>query len=75
MVDKNGVKIKPGQIVKINNKRGDCVYTGIVEDVDGELKIKHTDKRNKGKYSRVSTWINAIWWSNDVPENFIEVID
>ena len=73
MFDKNGVVIKPGQTVRIANKRRDCNFTGIIKEINGLLKIKHTDEQCKGKYSSVSTWIDAIWWRSDTPENFIEV--
>lgn len=74
-VDKNGVPIIDGTNVVISNKRNDCNFTGVVKMVDGVLKIKHTDTENEGKHSSVDTWLNAIWWANDTPENFIEVVN
>lgn len=68
--DKNGKQINIGDTVKIENSRKDISRIGVVEFVDGELKIKHEG----GKYSTVKMWLDSIWWRNDEPENFIEVL-
>jgi transcription elongation factor len=68
--DKNGTQINIGDKVKIENSKKDISEIGIVEFGEGELKIKHEN----GKYSTVKIWLNAIWWRNDEPENFIEVL-
>jgi hypothetical protein len=72
MKDKNGIKIKSGQKILIENSRKDISRTGTVELVDGVLKIKgDTD----GKYSSVKNNLDSIWWTNDTPENWLEVIN
>lgn len=68
--DKNGKQINIGDTVKIENSRKDISKIGVVEFIDGELKIKHEN----GKYSTVKMWLDSIWWRNDEPENFIEVL-
>ena len=69
-IDKNGIPINIGDTVKIENSRKNISQIGIIELVDGELKIKH----ETGKYSTVKIWLDSIWWRNDEPENFIEVL-
>ena len=67
-IDRNGKKIRPGDTVLIANSRGDKNEICTVTD---DLKLKHPD----GKFSSITTWLDAIWWRNDEPENFITVLE
>lgn len=72
LLDKNNTPIKEGDKVLIENKRKDISKQGVVCLLEGDdrLRIKYAD----GKYDSVHTWLDAIWWRNDIPENFIKVL-
>jgi uncharacterized phage protein (TIGR01671 family) len=68
MVDRSGKNIFEGDIVKSVNNYGQVVQTGVVDFFDGKFSIKLPD----GKHGCFHQ--NAIWWQNDDPSNWDEVI-
>lgn len=70
--DKHGTKIRNGNAVLIHNDRKDFTTYGTVL-ANGDILI--TSGREKGKFSRVKTYLDAIWWRNDTPANWLTVLD
>ncbi len=72
LCDKDGMVIKVDDKILIENKRKDISREGIVYLLNGDnrLRIKYPD----GKDDSVHTWLDAIWWRNDIPENFIKIL-
>lgn len=73
-LDKNGVEIKEGQLIILSNSRKDYEKRATVENIDGELKYRLLDGEEIGKIGSIKNKINCIYWSNDKPENVIEVM-
>ena len=70
--DKFGTLIKAGDNILIENARRDISENGIVQQ-DGKILL--TTGRESGKYVSVSTYLDAIWWCNDTPANWLTVLD
>ena len=69
--DKNGVVIKKGDSILIENSRKDISIKAIV--IEGN-ELKMTTGGEVGKKASISTYIDAIWWREDIPANWLEVI-
>lgn len=72
ILDKKGVKIHPGDKVLIKNGRGDINRMTIAIECDGALRLRCDED---GLTSTARYNIDAIWWANDKPENWLEVIN
>ena len=79
--DKKGREIKVGDIILISNSRGCYNQKAKVEIRNDEITnnkdvLGYTllTGHEKGKKGHLTTWTDAIWRANDIPENFLEVI-
>jgi hypothetical protein len=68
--DKYGKEINPGDKVLIRNSRGDVNRMTDAIDCDGVLRLVGKD----GLMSTAKNYLDAIYWANDEPENWLEVI-
>ena len=68
--DKNGTEIKPRDKVLIRNSRGDVNRMTEAVDCDGVLRLRGKD----GLMSTAKNYLDAIYWANDAPENWLEVV-
>jgi xanthine/uracil/vitamin C permease (AzgA family) len=72
ILDKNGTKIQPGNQVRIMNERGDINRVTVAVDCAGVLRLRGVAD---GLMSTAKYYIDAIWWANDKPGNWLEVIN
>jgi hypothetical protein len=70
LVDKNSKKIVEGCFLKTQNQRKDLVYFSKVVKLNGVL-YKENFVNNK----RSSLDLASIWWTNDTPDNWEEVVE